>query len=101
MAKPIDLRKQELNDLKSVLDTDFGKRVFLRMIERAKLLQPTYGSGCNTHDFAFNEGARNYGLWVLGEVRQADPNAWLEMQRMQLDAQAQFIEDKKNVRSSD
>ncbi|MFU8927761.1 hypothetical protein [Acinetobacter puyangensis] len=74
-------RQQELNDLKSILATEHGKRFIQRILDRAGIHQPTYGSGGNISDFAFMEGRREMGLFILGEVTQADNNAWIDMQR--------------------
>ena len=38
-------RENELNDLRSVLETDSGKRFLQRLINRAAIFQPTYASG--------------------------------------------------------
>lgn len=74
-------RTQELNDLKSILATDHGKRFIQRLLDRSGIHQPTYGSSSNISDFAFLEGRREFGLFILAEITQADHNAWLDMQR--------------------
>jgi hypothetical protein len=77
------VRDQELNDLKSILATDYGKRFLMRLIDRANLYQPTYGGGAQISDFAFMEGRREFGLYILGEITQANSDAWLAMQKQQ------------------
>lgn len=78
-------RDQELNDLRTILATEQGKRFLMRLLNRANLLQPTYGSGANTSDFAFFEGRREFGLYILGEITQANTDAWLDMQKQHFD----------------
>ncbi|EXS21493.1 Bbp19 family protein [Acinetobacter sp. yr461] len=78
-------RDQELNDLRTILATEQGKRFLMRLLNRANLLQPTYGSGANTNDFAFFEGRREFGLYILGEITQANTDAWLDMQKQHFD----------------
>lgn len=74
-------RDQELNDLRSILETEYGKRFLMRLIDRANLFQPTYGGGSQISDFAFMEGRREFGLYLLGEITQANSDAWLDMQK--------------------
>ncbi|QRO96137.1 hypothetical protein I6J47_06835 [Acinetobacter pittii] len=78
-------RDQELNDLRAILATEQGKRFLMRLLNRANLLQPTYGVGANTSDFAFFEGRREFGLYILGEITQANTDAWLDMQKQHFD----------------
>ncbi len=78
-------RDQELNDLRTILATEQGKRFLMRLLNRANLLQPTYGSGANASDFAFFEGRREFGLYILGEITQANTDAWLDMQKQHFD----------------
>ena len=73
-------RDQELNDLRSILETEYGKRFLMRLIDRANVFQPTYGGGSQISDFAFMEGRREFGLYILGEITQANSDAWLDMQ---------------------
>ncbi|HHB1612579.1 TPA: hypothetical protein ACN969_002420 [Acinetobacter baumannii] len=74
-------RDQELNDLRSILETEHGKRFLMRLINRSNYLQPTYGTGAHMSDFAFMEGRREFGVYIIGEITQVDSNAWLDMQR--------------------
>ncbi|WP_457794268.1 Bbp19 family protein [Acinetobacter baumannii] len=75
------IRDQELNDLKSILATDYGKRFLMRLINRSNYLQPTYGGGAQISDFAFMEGRREFGLYIIGEITLANSDAWLDMQK--------------------
>ena len=52
-------RDQELNDLRSILETEHGKRFLMRLIDRASIFQPTYGGGSQISDFAFMETAES------------------------------------------
>ncbi|WP_333662734.1 Bbp19 family protein [Acinetobacter sp.] len=74
-------REQEINDIKSVLETDYGKRLLMRLINRAAVLQPTYANGTHPSDFAFMEGRREFGLFLIGEITQVSSDAWLDMQK--------------------
>ncbi|XAO80307.1 hypothetical protein AAH980_00135 [Acinetobacter nosocomialis] len=56
----------------------------MRLIDRANLFQPTYGGGSQISDFAFMEGRREFGLFILGEITQANSDAWLDMQKTEI-----------------
>lgn len=74
-------RDQELNDLRALLNTESGRRFLMRLINRSNYLQPTYGIGAQISDFAFHEGRREFGLFIVGEITQANSDAWLDMQK--------------------
>ncbi|MEX5367408.1 hypothetical protein WCE00_10625 [Acinetobacter haemolyticus] len=74
-------QEQEANDLKAVLKTEQGKRVLMRLINRAAVLQPTYASGTNPSDFAFMEGRREFGLYIIAEITKVSSDTWLDMQK--------------------
>ncbi|MCH7392429.1 Bbp19 family protein [Acinetobacter dispersus] len=91
-------REQELNDLKAILDTDHGKRFLMRLIERAAINQPTYASGTQPSDFAFMEGRRDFGLFILAEITTVSTDAWLDMQKMHFQQIKETNERVKNER---
>ncbi|HDI2987340.1 TPA: hypothetical protein PL262_002260 [Acinetobacter baumannii] len=90
-------RDQELNDLRSILETEHGKRFLMRLIDRASIFQPTYGGGSQISDFAFMEGRREFGLYILGEITQANSDAWLDMQKQRFSK----LKEKVNHERSD
>lgn len=91
-------REQEFNDLKAILDTDHGKRYLMRLIERAALYQPTYASGTQPSDFAFMEGRRDFGLFILAEITTVSTDAWLDMQKVNFQQIKETNERVKNER---
>jgi hypothetical protein len=46
----------------------------------------------DTHQTAFNEGARNVGLFLLAELFEADPDAYSRMQKDAAQMEAKIIE---------
>ena len=70
-------REREANDLRAVLQTDQGRRVMWRLLEHCGVFRSTF-TGHGARD-AFNEGARNVGLFVMGELIAADPDALTSM----------------------
>ncbi|WP_262016401.1 hypothetical protein [Acinetobacter baumannii] len=73
-------RDQELNDLRSILETEHGKRFLMRLINRSNYLQPTYGTGAH---LMISHLWRDPRVWRLHHWRDytVDSNAWLDMQR--------------------
>jgi len=68
-------------DLAQVLDTEQGRRVLMRLINRASVMQPTYANGTHPSDFAFMEGRREMGLFIIGTITEINTDIWLEMQK--------------------
>lgn len=91
-------REQELNDVSAIIATDFGKRFLMRLINRAGIYQPTYASGIHPGDFAFMEGRREFGLFILAEITQANSDEWLSMQKQQFTLNKQLEEKVKHER---
>lgn len=70
-------RKNELNDLKLVMETECGRRVIWRLMEQAGVFSSSYtGEALSS---AFAEGKRNSGLRLFNEVMQACPDLYLVM----------------------
>lgn len=66
-------RQQALNDLKSVLRTDPGRRVLYRILQHCHLFSLSYGSGA----VDFLEGQRSVGLKILADIEALDQNGHL------------------------
>jgi len=64
-------REREVDDLRAVVATPEGRRVMWRMLEHCGVFRSTF-TGHGARD-AFNEGARNVGLFVMGELAEAEP----------------------------
>lgn len=71
-------REREMGDLRSVLNTAEGRRVLWRILSQAQVFTASY---TGDQDTFFNEGKRNIGIWMLEELMQAKPEAFLQMQR--------------------
>lgn len=70
-------RDRDADDMRAVLGTDQGRRVIWRLMEHCGVFRSTF-TGHGARD-AFNEGARNVGLFVMGEMIAADPDALTSM----------------------
>lgn len=65
-------RDGELADLRHVLASEPGRRAFRRVLERCNVFGQSFVP-TDWHQTAFNEGKRNVGCWLLGELTAADP----------------------------
>jgi len=71
-------RHNEMKDLKAVLTTGPGRRVLWRLLCHCGMFKTSFTGNSTTF---FNEGQRNIGLFLVGEVNEADPDAYLRMMR--------------------
>ncbi|HBR3904197.1 TPA: hypothetical protein L9T70_001445 [Klebsiella pneumoniae] len=70
-------RENELNDLRLICETEYGRRFIWRLIEQAGVWRTTYtGEALSA---AFAEGKRNTGLKVFSDVMEACPDQYLAM----------------------
>lgn len=70
-------RTRELDDLRDLLAHPAGRRFVWRLLDHCGVFRSTF-TGHGARD-AFNEGARNVGLFLMAEVTDADPNAFTTM----------------------
>lgn len=71
-------RDEELADLKHVIGTPMGRRVIWRLLSRAGAFRSTYDDHASR--MAYNAGQQDVGHFILAEVSEADPEAWMLMQ---------------------
>jgi hypothetical protein len=80
------VRQQEIADLKAILSTAHGRRLWWRVLDKAGVLRTSFDhSGSVT---AFNEGRRSIGLWAWAEMESAMPEAYVAMLAEQREADA-------------
>ena len=70
------LRERELNDLRVVMSSVEGRRFVWRLLEKAGVFRTSFTGNSTTF---FNEGMRNMGLMVLGDVHEAAADAYIVM----------------------
>ena len=61
-----------LNDLENVIKTGAGKRVMIHLLERAGIMSQVMVPSEPDRSY-FNEGRRLFGLKLLQDLAQADP----------------------------
>lgn len=73
-------RDQERKDLRAVMKTAEGRRFIWKMLGDAGVFRSSFVAG-SSDATAFNEGARNYGLALLGDIMNDAPEKYLTMQK--------------------
>lgn len=68
---------EECEDLKWLMSSKRGRRLVWRQMEHAGVFQSSFST--NAMQMAFNEGARNHGLLVLGLVHALCPDLYPTM----------------------
>ena len=77
--RKVDLaRERELNDLRQVLATAQGRRVFWRLLAFTRLFANEFS--VDPYQNAFLSGNRNPGNWLWAEVMEACPERFAEAQ---------------------
>jgi len=76
MAESIE-RLQELNDIKSVMETPAGRRFIWRVMDRAGVFRGCFTGNSTTF---YNEGRRDMGLFVLNDVLETCPKLFSQAQ---------------------
>lgn len=72
-------RDLELNDIRQLIATAHGKRVFWRYLELCGVYKSSFTGSSETF---FLEGQRNIGLKILADIVDADPKAYVAMMEM-------------------
>lgn len=71
-------REKELNDLRFLLSTDQGRRFVWRYLEICGVYKSSFTGSSETF---FLEGQRNIGLKLIADIMDADPEAYIKMQK--------------------
>lgn len=69
-------RNQELNDVEFVLSTPQGRRFLWRLLGVCHVFKTSFTGNSTTF---FNEGKRDVGLRLLGDINEASPDSYLKM----------------------
>lgn len=77
-------REQEVADLRAVMSTAAGRRFIWKMLGDSGVFSPSFVPGASDTT-AFKEGARNFGLMLLGDITNEAPGQYLIMQKEAMD----------------
>lgn len=72
------IMEQQLDDLRSLLDTEWGRRFIWRLLDHCKIHASVFEPNSK---MAYNSGVQDVGHFILGEVMQARPEAYIQMMR--------------------
>lgn len=71
-------RDQARDDLTSVLETDFGRRLLRRILDKTGLNGDPFTTSSEIY---YRVGQQSIGKWLQKEIIGASPQAWLLMQQ--------------------
>lgn len=69
-------RDRDLDDMKKVLATDFGRRFVWRLLSRAKVFESIFETSSKIY---YNAGIQDFGHYLVAEVVDANPDAYIQM----------------------
>ena len=64
-------REDELNDIRAILNTKQGRRVFWRMLSKCKVFESIWSQSAMIH---YSSGQQDIGHWLMSEMVEADEN---------------------------
>jgi hypothetical protein len=70
-------RIQYLADIRAVLQTPSGRRMLWQVLVNCRVFASVWDPSARIH---FNEGRRNVGLELMGDLAAADEDAFMQMQ---------------------
>ena len=76
--KEYSVREKELNDLKKVLNTTEGRRVFWRLMDHCRVFETVWEPSAKIH---YNSGKQDVGHFIMGEIVEADEKYLMEMMK--------------------
>lgn len=76
-AKQEILVQRDIDDIRSVMDSEQGRRVIWSLLEKGKVFAPCFAG--DSHLTAFNEGQRNLALALFQRVMAHCPDQYLMM----------------------
>lgn len=77
VGKERRIRTRELMDVRTVLATEEGRRFVWRVLEECKVFRTVKASDDSTTNY--NAGKQDVGHFVMDEMLEARPNAFIEM----------------------
>ncbi len=79
-------RENYLLSLKAILETEGGRNVIWNFLEKSKMFQDPF-CGENTNNSAYYMGMQSVGRSMLADILEAEPGAYIEMQKEKMNAE--------------
>jgi len=76
-AKARERRRKELDDLRWLLGHPQGRRIVSRLLDQAGVFRSSFNTSGSV--MAFNEGRRDLGLFLTGELLEASADGYLKI----------------------
>lgn len=70
-------RRKELDDLRWLLGHPQGRRIVSRLLEQAGVFRSSFNTSGSV--MAFNEGRRDMGLFITGELIEASADGYMKV----------------------
>lgn len=96
--KERSLRERELDDVKAVLSTKEGRRVWWKFLDFCGVFRSSFTGNNSTF---YNEGQRNVGLKMLGDMNEAMPDAYALMLKEAKEVAPPKNEDKDELHETE
>ena len=77
--KEKDLRRQELNDIRTVLSNASGRRLVWRLLERCQSFSSVFSKEAFT--MAYLAGQQDLGHFIMAEIVEADENLLMKLMK--------------------
>ena len=88
--KERDIRKQELNDIRTVLSNASGRRLMWRLLEHCNAFGSVFTKD-NAH-MSYLSGRQDLGHFIMSEIVQADENLLLKLMKDNYKAKGEINE---------
>lgn len=89
-------QERELADIKKLLGFPEGRRFIWKTLSKTGIFQSSFTGDNNVTNF--KEGQRSVGLWLLAEVFEAKPDAYLQMQQ---EHRSELISERQELQKAD
>lgn len=74
-----DLRKRELNDIRTLLSNASGRRFMWRLLEKCAVFESVFSDKSST--MAYLSGQQDLGHFLMSEIVNADENLLLKLMK--------------------
>lgn len=69
-------REREIEELRAILATHGGRAFIWRLLAQCGVYRQSFTGNSTTF---FNEGKRDIGVWLIGELEACDPKAYAKL----------------------
>lgn len=74
-----EIRRQQMDDIRTVMSNASGRRLMWRLLERAGTFSSIFNS--DTHLMSYKSGYQDFGHFLMAEIVAADENLLLKIMK--------------------